>query len=60
MMSSGSGATLGALRRNLISPFPVAWPARFLKKSAGSLYDSDFLGNGYNDPLVQGHAVLLG
>src|SRR6266404_422482 len=33
-MSSASGAALGAVRRNLISPSPVALPARFLKKSA--------------------------
>jgi hypothetical protein len=32
--SLASGATLGALRKNLISPGPVAFRARFLKKSA--------------------------
>jgi hypothetical protein len=32
--SLASGATLGALRKNLISPRPVAFRARFLKKSA--------------------------
>jgi len=32
--SPGSGAVLGAVRRNLIKPAPVAFPARFLKKSA--------------------------
>src|SRR4029077_16597519 len=32
--SSASGVALGAVRRNLISPSPVALPARFLKKSA--------------------------
>src|SRR5580700_2349153 len=33
-VSSGSGASLGAVRRNFISPSPAALPARFLKKSA--------------------------
>jgi len=33
-VSSGSGATFGAIRRNFIKPAPVAFPARFLKKSA--------------------------
>src|SRR5208282_4270609 len=33
-LSSGSGGTLGALRRNSISPSPVLLPARFLKNSA--------------------------
>jgi hypothetical protein len=33
-VSSGSGASLGAVRRNFMSPSPVALPARFLKKSA--------------------------
>ncbi len=32
--SPGSGAALGAVRRNFIKPAPVAFPARFLKKSA--------------------------
>jgi len=32
--SSGSGVTLGARRRNFMSPAPVAFPARFLKNSA--------------------------
>src|SRR5258706_7101699 len=32
--SPGSGAALGAVRRNFIRPAPVAFPARFLKKSA--------------------------
>src|SRR5580658_8385475 len=34
MVSSGSGAACGALRRNFIIPCPVAFPARFLKNSA--------------------------
>src|ERR1035441_9507338 len=33
-VSSASGAVLGAVRRNFMSPSPVASPARFLKKSA--------------------------
>jgi hypothetical protein len=33
-VSSGSAASLGAVRRNFMSPSPVALPARFLKKSA--------------------------
>src|SRR5215831_10060402 len=33
-LSSGSGRDLGALRRTLISPWPVALPALLLKKSA--------------------------
>src|SRR6185295_8226702 len=33
-VSSGSGVTLGAVRRNFMRPSPVAFPARFLKKSA--------------------------
>src|ERR1700731_1927801 len=33
-VSSGSGASLGAVRRNFMSPSPVALPARFLKESA--------------------------
>src|SRR6266567_4249443 len=33
-LSSGSGATLGAVRRYFMSPSPVALPARFLKNSA--------------------------
>src|SRR6266581_4146930 len=32
--SSVSGATRGALRRNFMRPSPLAFPARFLKKSA--------------------------
>src|SRR5271165_6058120 len=32
-LSSGSGALLGAVRRYFINPSPVAFPARFLKKS---------------------------
>jgi hypothetical protein len=32
--SPGSGAAFGAVRRNFIKPAPVAFPARFLKKSA--------------------------
>ncbi len=33
--SSVSGPAFGAVRRNFIKPAPVAFPARFLKKSAG-------------------------
>src|SRR5262249_40566945 len=33
-LSSVSGRALGAVRRNLIRPSPVAFPARLLKKSA--------------------------
>jgi hypothetical protein len=33
-VSSGSGRILGAVRRNFISPSPVALPALLLKKSA--------------------------
>jgi len=33
-VSSGSGAILGAVRRYFMSPSPVAFPARCLKKSA--------------------------
>ena len=33
-VSSGSDASLGAVRRNFMSPSPVALPARFLKKPA--------------------------
>jgi len=33
-VSSGSAASLGAVRRNFMSPSPAALPARFLKKSA--------------------------
>src|SRR5713101_3498152 len=34
ILSSASGVFFGAVRRNFMSPSPVALPARFLKKSA--------------------------
>src|SRR5438552_16575485 len=42
-LSSGSGATLGAVRRYFMSPWPVALPARFLKNSAAVSTTPTFL-----------------
>src|ERR1700722_14837205 len=58
-VSSGSGASLGAVRRNFMSPSPVALPARFLKESAAVSPPPTFFGARSRDPLVQRHAIFF-
>jgi hypothetical protein len=46
------------VRKNLIRPDPVAFPARLLKKSA-AVSTTHLLSDGRGDPLIQGDAIFL-
>jgi len=48
----------GAVRRNFIKPAPVAFPVRFLKKSAAVSTTPHLLRDGCGDPLIRGRHLF--